>query len=348
MNLSDSSVNVRIPHNFNEQIDPGNKMKIGTRKSTMALAQTNEVIAKIKAVYPEMEIEIADEEVAGDKDQISKLAKHGGKGGAFVDGIRDGIFAGRIQIAMHSLKDMPGNEESPGLVIGAYLPRDDVRDALVLKAGPTFEDFVKHQGKDFKIGTNSVRRGAQLKRLYPQVEIIHFRGAADNRIHKLDNSIPQQLPGGESTPPADGLIMAYSGLKRVKLDHRASHIFSVDEILPAATQGIVAVECAEDDWKSREILFRINDAKARLEALGEREVLWTLNGHCNSPIAVNSTVLGENIEIRAEVFDLDGTRVIQAEHSGPKDRPREVGRDLGQKLLNAGARALIEATRENS
>lgn len=346
MNLSAGSVKVRIRHNLSEQIDPGHKMKIGTRKSKMALAQTKEVIAKIKAVYPEIDIAIAEEEAAGDKDQISKLAKHGGKGGAFVDGIRAGIFAGRIQIAMHSLKDMPGNEESPGLVIGAYLPRDDVRDALVLKEGCSFEDFTKHQGKDFKIGTNSVRRGAQLRRLFPQVEIIHFRGAADNRIHKLDNSIPQQLPDGGSTPPADGLIMAYSGLKRVGLDNRASHIFNVDEVLPAATQGIVAVECAEDDWETRQILSRIDDATARLEALGEREVLWTLNGHCNSPIAVNSEVHGTSIKIRAEVFDLAGSRVIQAEHSGPKDRPREVGRDLGQKLLNAGAGDLIEATRE--
>src|SRR6202790_1116890 len=210
---------------------------------------------------------------------------HGGKGGAFVAEIRAAVRSGKLHAAMHSLKDMPGNEDTPGLVIGATLTRDPPTDALVLRPGISIEDIKRSRGKGFKIGTNAVRRAAYARRLFPEVEVIHFRGAADTRVRKLDNSEMQRLPGGGAVGPADALIMARAGLERVGLASRIAYEFSLQEMLPAVGQGIVAVECAANDWQTRRILSRIDDPPAHQSADAEREGLWVLNAHCNSPIA---------------------------------------------------------------
>src|SRR3979490_2679402 len=190
-------------------------MRIGTRKSTMALAQTQEIARRLVAAAPGIDVEIVKFETIGDTDQTSKLLQHGGKGGAFVAQIRDAVRSGRLHAAMHSLKDMPGNEDTPGLVIGATLPRDPPTDALVLRPGASVDDFWRSRGKGFMIGTNAVRRAAYARRLFPDIEVIHFRGAADTRVRKLDNSEMQRLPEGGAVGPADALIMAPSGLARV-------------------------------------------------------------------------------------------------------------------------------------
>ena len=170
------------------------RLRIGTRKSAMALAQTEEIARRLKAVGTE--VEIVKFETTGDIDQVGKLLPHGGKGGAFVAQIREAVLAGKLEAAMHSLKDMPGNEDTPGLVIGATLSRDPPGDALVLRPGVTLEDFRKARGKGFKLGTNAVRRAAYARRLFPDVEVIHYRGAADTRLRKLDAGEKQRLPEG--------------------------------------------------------------------------------------------------------------------------------------------------------
>ena len=142
-------------------------MRIGTRKSVMALAQTEEIERRLRAAATDLDIEIVKFETVGDTDQTSKLLLHGGKGGAFVAEIRAAVTSGRLQAAMHSLKDMPGNEDTPGLVIGATLARDPPTDALVLRAGITMDDLMRSRGKGFKIGTNAVRRAAYARRLFP-------------------------------------------------------------------------------------------------------------------------------------------------------------------------------------
>ncbi len=212
---------------------------------------------------PRLAVEIVKFETKGDRDQTSLLLSHGGKGGAFVGEIRAAMLDGRLEAAMHSLKDMPGNEDTPGLVIGAMLVRDPPTDALVLREGLTLDDIKRTRGKGFKLGTNAVRRAAYARRLFPEIEIIHFRGAADTRIRKLDKGEMQRLPGGGEVGPADALIMARSGLERVGLAKRIAHDFSALEMLPAAGQGIVAVECAAADWETRAILARIDDPAAR-------------------------------------------------------------------------------------
>src|ERR1700733_796199 len=321
------------------------RIRIGTRKSVMALAQTEEIARRLTAAAPDVEVEIVKFETSGDQDQTSKLLQHGGKGGAFVAQIRDAVRSGDLHAAMHSLKDMPGNEDTPGLVIGATLTRDPAGDALVLRPGLSIDDFRRSKGKGFKIGTNAVRRAAYARRLFPQVEVIHYRGAADTRVCKLDHLEMQRLPDGGEVGPADALIMARSGLERVGLAGRIAYDFSPREMLPAAGQGIVAVECAAHDWQTRRLLSGIDDPAAHRCADAEREVLWVLNGHCNSPIAGFSTVDGARMSLTASVLDLDGYSFIEVSRSGPADRPRELGRAVGLELLNKGAAAIIERSR---
>jgi hydroxymethylbilane synthase len=320
-------------------------MRIGTRKSVMALAQTGEIARRLTAAAPELDVEIVKFETTGDSDQIGKLLQHGGKGGAFVAEIRKAIISGELQAAMHSLKDMPGNEDTPGLVIGATLARDPPGDALVLRPGLSIDDLRRSRGKGFKIGTNAVRRAAYARRLFPGIEVIHYRGAADTRVRKLDNSEMQRLPDGGEVGPADALIMARSGLERVGLASRMAYEFSIQEMLPAAGQGIVAVECAIDDWQTRRLLSLIDDPDAHKSADAEREVLWVLNGHCNSPIAAFSTIDGTQMSLTASVLDEAGSLFIEASRSGPANRPRELGRAVGLELLDKGAAEIIERSR---
>lgn len=320
-------------------------MRIGTRKSVMALAQTEEIARQLVAATPELDVEIVKFEPVGDRDQTSNLLRHGGKGGAFVGEIRNAVRAGRLHAAMHSLKDMPGNEDTPGLVIAATLRRDPPTDALVLREGLTLEDLQRSRGEGYKIGTNAVRRAAYIRRLFPAIEVIHFRGAADTRVRKLDQRGMQRLPGGGEVGPADALIMARSGLQRVGLADRIVCDFTTAEMLPSAGQGIVAVECAVNDWETRRYLAGIDDPAAHLSCDAEREVLWVLNGHCNSPIAAYSMINGAEMAMTASVLDEAGGHFIEVTRTGPSDRPRELGRAVGLELLDKGAGEIIERSR---
>jgi hydroxymethylbilane synthase len=321
------------------------RFRIGTRKSVMALAQTEEIARQLVAAHPGLDVEIVKFETTGDIDQTSKLLPHGGKGGAFVAEIRKAVISGQLHAAMHSLKDMPGNEETPSLMIGATLARDPASDVLVLRSGLSIDDLRRARGKGFKIGTNAVRRAAYARRLFPDVEIIHYRGAADTRVRKLDHREMQRLPGGGEVGPADALIMARSGLERIGLAARIAYEFSPQEMLPAAGQGIVAVECAAQDFETRRLLSHIDNETSHRCADAEREVLWVLNGHCNSPIAGFSTIDGAQMTLTASVLDEDGRRFIEASRSGPADRPRELGRAIGLELLDKGAAEIIERSR---
>jgi hydroxymethylbilane synthase len=190
-----------------------------------------------------------------------------------------------------------------------------------------------------------VRRAAYARRLFPDIEVIHYRGAADTRVRKLDGLQMQRLPDGGEVGPADALIMARSGLERVGLGDRIAHEFPVRDMLPAVGQGIVAVECAAHDWQTRRILSGIDDPAAHRCADAEREVLWVLNGHCNSPIAGFATIDGGQMSLTASVLDLAGGTLIEVSRSGPADRPRELGRAVGLELLSKGAAGIIERSR---
>ena len=319
--------------------------RIGTRKSAMALAQTEEIARRLTAAVPGLDVEIVKFDTTGDIDQTGKLLPHGGKGGAFVAQIRAAVVRGELQAAMHSLKDMPGNEDTPSLVVGATLSRDPPGDVLVLRPGLSVDAFRNSRGGGFKVGTNAVRRAAYARRLFPDVDVIHFRGAADTRVRKLDHGEKQRLTDGGAVGPADALIMARSGLERVGLSERIAYEFSIEEMLPAVGQGIVAVECAATDWETRRLLAHIDDASAHACADAEREVLWVLNGHCNSPIAGFAEINGVQMSLRASVLDLSGGTILEATRSGPADRPRELGRAVAFDLLAKGAADIIERSR---
>jgi hydroxymethylbilane synthase len=323
----------------------GQSLRIGTRKSAMAIAQTEEIARLLCLRTADLDVQIVRFETRGDQDQTSKLLRHGGKGGAFVAEIRSAMHNGELHAAMHSLKDMPGNEETPGLVIAATLPRDAANDSLVLRPGASLDALRISRGKGFKIGTNAVRRAAYVQRLFPAAEIIHFRGAADTRVKKLDRGDKQRLADGNEVGPADALVMARSGLQRVGLGSRIAYDFSAKEMLPAAGQGIVAVECVERDWQTRTRLGWIDDPQSRVRAEAEREVLWVLNGHCNSPIAAHAVLTAGEMLLSASVLDERGDRLIEVTRSGHANKPRELGRAVGLDLLGKGAAEIIALSR---
>ncbi len=323
-------------------------MKIGTRSSVMAMAQTNDIIRRLEVAQKGLAPSAFQFKPSGDRDQVSKLARHGGKGGAFVAELRTAMLAGEVECAMHSLKDMPGDEETPGLVIAAMLPREFVEDALVLRQGLTLQEAESVKFAGMKIGTNAVRRAAFLRRLYPQAEVVHFRGAADTRLRKLDEGARQKLPeadGGGEVGPADALVMARAGLERIGAADRLSKVFTVEDMIPAVGQGVVVVECPGAHWATRETLSRIDDAQTRAAAEAEREMLWILNGHCNAPIAGHARLDRAMLHLTGAVISLDGAELISVSQSGPVDRPRELGRSVGLALVAKGAAEIIDAAR---
>lgn len=321
-------------------------VKIGTRKSRMAIAQTDEVIRQLSSAHKGAEFEKVLYETPGDLNTTAKLSRQGGKGGAFVESIRQAVRDRGLDAAMHSLKDMPGNEETPGLTIGAYLKRENAQDCLVLRADRTENDL---RAGSYKIGTTSVRRASFLKNLYPGCEVIHFRGAVTgtdkSRLYKLDNSILQETDEGIFVGPADALVLAASGLARVGEKARCERLYSFDEMLPAVGQGIVAVECRCDDYKTLETLSEIDDPDARRSATAERELLWILNGHCNSPIAAICTMDGSKLKLQASVMSIDGSTRLDTVEFGEPTLPRELGRKAAFSLLRRGAGDLIEDSR---
>ncbi len=323
-------------------------MKIGTRSSAMALAQTDEAVRRLREADANLPAAAVRFQPAGDVDQVSKLERHGGKGGAFVGEIRAAMMAGELDSAMHSLKDMPGDEEAPGLVIAAMMKREPAEDVLVFRPQINREKALQDRLAGLKIGTNAVRRAAYAKRLYPDAEIIHYRGAADTRLEKLDAGAMQKLPDGGEVGPADALIVARAGLVRIGRPERADRVYTIDEMLPAVGQGIVALECPASHWATRERLSSIDDLETRICGEAEREMLWILNGHCNAPIAGHARLATSTIRLKGAVMSLDGATIIEAEATGPADRPRELGRRVGLDLLSRGAAALIEASRDDA
>ncbi len=327
-------------------------MKIGTRGSVMAIAQTEYVIRQLELSHSGVSFEKSIFETRGDRDTTAKLSRQGGKGGAFVAEIRDAVRSGELHAAMHSLKDIPGNEETPGLIIAAYLERRSASDCLVLRSDRTeaalYESKIENP---LKIGTTSVRRAAFLKSIYPGCETIHYRGSVvgsdKSRLHKLDNGLMQDTASGEAVGPADALVLASAGLERVGESSRIVREFSLDEMLPAIGQGIIVVECRSADPTTIKMLSAIDHFQTRCCALAEREVLWILNGHCNSPIAGHCIVKDGKLELAAAVMSLTGNTVLRSRAEGPLELPRELGRKVAAQLIADGANELIEETRES-
>ena len=264
-----------------------NKILIGTRASKLAMIYANRAKNEISKVFPG-EIEIVKITTDGDKNQKDRLSDIGGKG-LFSKKIEEELIDKNIDIAVHSLKDMP-SEETLGLITNCFLKRNAPEEILITKENKKFSEL----NSNAIIGTSSYRREFQLKRIRNDLNYKTIRGNIDTRISKINNK------------DYDGIILAKAGIKSLDLDHLISQEFSTQEIVPSAGQGIVSIQCREDDIEVINILNKVNDKISSISAQAERKVLKILEGDCNTAVGVFSKVNNDDFEISGELFSLDG------------------------------------------
>jgi len=292
---------------------------IGTRGSKLALWQANWVQSQLQKQYPETSIQIVIIKTKGDKILDVPLAKVGGKG-LFVKEIEDALLDGRIDLAVHSMKDIP-----EGLTIGAIPIRENSQDVLVSNKGSLSE-----MSKGARIGTSSLRRAAQLLGARPDIQIEPLRGNLDTRLRKLDAG------------NMDAIVLAAAGMRRLGLAHRISEYLSTDVMLPAAGQGALCIEIRKDDPETAALIGSLDDAETRAVVLGERAFLHRLGGSCQVPIAALGQMINGQYTLRGLVAEPDGSRVLQSELSGPVADCQKIGQNLARTLMNQGALDIIE------
>jgi hydroxymethylbilane synthase len=288
----------------------------------MALAQARRVAAALTTAS-----ELVTISTHGDR-WMGSLAAAGGKG-AFVREIDRALLAGEIDIAVHCLKDIPGDVPVPdGLVFAAYLDREDVHDCVVTADGRKLADLPAGP----TVGTSSVRRRAQLGRHWPHLQLAPMRGNVNTRLAKLDRA------------EVDALILAVSGLHRVGQADRIAEVLPTDMIIPPVGAGVIALQVRADDAATRTLTQPLSHQDTTLAAAAERSMLWALRGHCHSPIAGHAVVDADGqLTLRGAVYSPDGTSAMQASRSGPATDAAAVGQAVADDLLGQGARRLIDA-----
>lgn len=299
-------------------------IRIGTRKSLLALAQSNGIKAQLEAEYPETTVELNKILTKGDKILDVPLAKVGGKG-LFVKELEEAMLTGEADMAVHSMKDVPA-ELPEGLHLGIVTKREDHRDAFVSNKYKKLADLP--QGA--KIGTSSLRRRAQLAILRPDLVIEDLRGNLDTRLRKLDEG------------QYDAIILAAAGLNRLNLSDRISALFDPAEMLPAVGQGAVGIELRSDDKELLDCLNFLAHRDTFVAVTAERAFLLTLEGGCQVPIAGHCKVDGDNITLTGLVASVDGKEVLKKTATGLAKDAETVGRNLAQELLDMGAKAILE------
>jgi hydroxymethylbilane synthase len=309
-------------------------LRLGTRGSQLALFQANAVADLLRARGLSCEIVVI--RTSGDRLADASLAQIGGKR-LFVKEIEDALLAGTVDLAVHSSKDMPA-ELPPGLAIGAVLPREDARDAVVLPtaAGPRpqasglrLEDVVRLLGASPRIGTSSVRRTAQLARLFPGARFEPIRGNLDTRLRKLD-------AGG-----FDALVLAAAGLMRLGHGGRISALLPPEACVPAPGQGIIAVEIRSGDEPVRRVVEPISEPAATAALTAERTVVTRLGGGCQMPIGAYAAAAGDELTLVAIVLSLDGARATRAHATGLMADAERVGARAAERLLAEGAAEIL-------
>ena len=309
-------------------------LKLGTRGSQLALFQAHAVAGLLRE-REGVECEIVVIKTSGDRLSEATLAQIGGKR-LFVKEIEDALLDGTIDLAVHSSKDMPALLP-PGLVIGAALPREDARDAVVLPAvlpdggGELLEldDVVRRLGRAPRIGTSSVRRIAQLTRMFPGARFLPIRGNLGTRLRKLD--------AGEF----DAIVLAAAGLRRLKYEGRISAALPSDTCVPAPGQGIIAVEVRADDERVRERVARITDPSSAAALAAERALVIRLGGGCQMPIGAFASEVGSDLRMIAIVVSVDGSRIARVETRGPIADAERVGVEAAEQLLARGAADIL-------
>lgn len=294
------------------------KVKVGTRGSKLALTQTNWVVDQLRAHNPEVEFEIEVIKTKGDMIQHIPLDKIGDKG-LFTKEIEMKLLDGSIDLAVHSMKDMPSSLPE-GLKFSYTPPREDPRDALVLKEGyHSLADLP--QGAT--VGTGSKRRKYQLLALRPDLNIVPIRGNVDTRIRKIE------------TENLAGVVLAAAGLKRVGLEDKISAYLSPQEVIPAPAQGVLAIEVRKEDPHIDELMKSIYDETAALQIKAERAFLDTLEGSCHIPVGAYCEVADETITLTGLYGDEEGTILIKRSLAGPAAEAEEIGKKLAKEVKEA-------------
>ena len=305
------------------------KIKIGTRGSKLALWQAGWVKSALEELFSYIYVELVIIKTKGDKILDVPLAKIGGKG-LFVKEIEEALIDGRIDLAVHSMKDMPGVIPD-GLRIGAVPKREDSRDALVSIKGK-FSDLPKGA----TVGTSSLRRSAQLKSQRPDLNITPLRGNLDTRLKKLDSGM------------MDAIILAAAGLKRMNLENRITQYLDDSIMLPAVGQGALAIETRADDPFISPLVAKLDHEETRVVVGGERAFLNRLEGGCQVPIAAHGKTDQNKFTLKGLIASLDGTLIIKESLSGPKNKWESIGLDLAQILLEKGGKKILEELKENN
>ena len=293
------------------------KIIIGSRGSKLALAYAERAKAKFLNILPSFEIDdvlIKKITTKGDIIQDIRLSEAGGKG-LFSKTIEDELVNGKIDIAVHALKDMPSHE-TKGLITNCFLERNDPREILISKNNLDFQKLKK----DSIVGTSSFRREFQLKRIRNDLKYKLIRGNVDTRIKKLNENF------------FDAIILSYAGIKSLDLTNNISQIFSISEIIPSAGQGVIALQCRENDDTTKELLNNINHKKTHYCVLAERNVLKILEGDCETAIGVYAEIIDKKIMLEAELFSLDGTQRFYIKSSKELNLAAEFGKEVGEIL----------------
>jgi hydroxymethylbilane synthase len=300
-------------------------LRLGTRGSHLALWQANYVADRLRPVVDPRPVEIVVIDTHGDLIQDRPLAAMGGFG-VFTKSIQDALLANRVDVAVHSLKDLP-TIPVPGLELAAVPPR-----------GPTGDAFVSHKHARFEdlpagaiVGTSSLRRKAQLLNRRRDLRIVDLRGNVETRLRKLRE---QDL---------DAIVLAEAGLLRLGLADAITEILDARWMLPAVGQGAIGLECRAEDGNTRHCVEAVNDPATWAAVRAERAMLWGLGGGCLVPIGALTTVEGHLMTLRGAVLSPDGSRRIVDTHRGPTAEPLNVGSELAARLLSAGARELLDS-----
>jgi hydroxymethylbilane synthase len=299
-------------------------MRIGTRASKLALAQAQWVLKRISAEYPDLEIELVTIRTRGDRVRDRPLSTIGGKG-LFVKEIEEVLQRKDIDIAVHSLKDVPA--ELPGnLHIGTIPEREDPYDVLISKDNASLEELPKGS----RIGTSSLRRAAQLLHHRPDLEIVPLRGNLDTRIRKL-HSLDMHA-----------IIVAAAGLKRMGLVDHITHVLPADLMLPAIGQGALGLELRMDDQRTRSMVTFLDHCPTRVAVEAERAFLKELRGGCQLPVAAFGQLTDGTLSLDGMVADVRGKKVVRDRVSGLPEEAKALGTTLAHRVLEAGAREILE------
>jgi hydroxymethylbilane synthase len=304
---------------------------VGTRGSALALWQARHVAAAIADLHDAPRTEIVEIHTQGDRVLDVPLSQVEGKA-FFTKEIEDALAAGTVDLAVHSLKDLP-TELPAGLVIGAVLEREDPRDVVILRSGGSAA-ALSDRGlaalpAGARVGTSSLRRRALLARWRPDLELVELRGNVPTRVRKLDEG------------HYEAIVLAAAGVKRLGLAARISEFLPLDRVLPAVAQGAVAVEVREGDERVLATVRQLEHAATRSAVAAERALLRRLEGGCQVPVGALATLDGGTLTLRATICALDGTRSVAGERAGSAGEAVAIGRGLAEELLAQGGDAIL-------